>query len=496
MKYYPHIQEQRAAPSGAVPLAADAVDLSFPEKFQCLFQPIRFKIFKGGRGGAKSWNFARALLLLGYQRPLRILCAREMQKSIKESVHKLLVDQIKSMGLSHFYEVLQSEIRGANGTTFAFEGIRLNAANLKSYEGVDICWVEEAQTVSDQSWRDLIPTIRKERCFIHSDSEPSWAEIWISFNPLLETDPTYKRFVKNTPTNAILQHTTYRDNPWYPKPLMAEIEDLKISDYDEYLHVYEGQCKQNLEGAIYADQMRELTLRQAERAAEMGHAVLQVPHMRGVPVDVIFDIGKSDYTSIWFRQIINWELRFINFHQSNRKDPADHAKIIKDCGYNIGTLWLPHDAKAKRYGSKLTVEEQFRELFPGISVRITPKLSILDGIAAARTVFGNCWFDASSCADGLTALRHYRWEVDPDTKMFSRVPLHDEYSDAADAFRYAAVTSKIRTGKAPLALNLPGGAAPPDGIAAPQGRSLELARPTPHLFGGNDGATGWMRGGG
>ncbi len=467
------------------------IDLSFPEKFQPLFRPFRFKIYEGGRGGAKSWNFARALLLLGYQRPLRILCAREMQKSIKESVHKLLVDQIKAMGLTHFYEILQSEIRGANGTTFAFEGIRLNAANLKSYEGVDICWVEEAQSVSDQSWRDLVPTIRKEQCFIHSSENPSWSEIWISFNPLLETDPTYKRFITNTPSNSVHMHTTFRDNPWYPKPLLAEIEDLKATDYDEYLHVYEGQCKQNLEGAIYAEQMRELTLRQAERAGEMGLAVLRVPHERGTPVDVILDIGKSDYTSIWFRQIISWELRFVNFHQSNRKDPADHARIIRDTGYNIGTIWLPHDAKAKRYGSKLSVEEQFKELFPGIPVRITPKLSILDGIAAARTVFSNCWIDPALCADGLTALRHYRWEVDPQTKMFSRVPLHDEYSDAADAFRYAAVTSKIKTGKTPLAINIPGTHSPPSGQVAASASTLALNRPQAPF--GLEGSTGWMK---
>lgn len=450
----------------------------------------------------KTWGFSRAAALLGYQRPLRFLCARETQKSIKDSVHRTLADQIQRMGLSHHYEILQNEIRGAprlcpwdgqmRSTSFMFEGIRLNAANLKSYEGVDICFVEEARNVSNQSWKDLIPTIRNERCYIHSDTEPSWSEIWVGFNPELETDPTYERFIKNTPSNAIVVHTTYRDNPWYPAPLLQEIADLKATNYDEYLHVYEGQCKQNLEGAIYADQMRELTLRQAERAGEMGVSILRVPHTRGVPVDCIFDIGKSDYTSIWFRQIINWELRFINFHQSNRKDPADHARIIQSFGYQIGTIWLPHDAKAKRYGSKLSVEEQFKELFPGVSVRITPKLSILDGIAAARTVFPSCWIDPALCTDGLTALRHYRWEVDPETKMFSRVPLHDEYSDAADAFRYAAVTSKIRTGKAPMGLNVPGTSTPPEGFLPSPSRTLDLPRPNAALL-GSGGSTAWMK---
>ena len=482
--------------------AVSLVNLSFPEKHQCLFQPMRYKILYGGRGGLKTWSCARGAALLGYQRPLRFLCARETQKSIKDSVHRTLADQIQKMGLSHHYEILQNEIRGAprlcpwdnqwRSTSFMFEGIRLNAANLKSYEGVDICWIEEARNVSNQSWKDLIPTIRKEQCYIHSDIEPSWSEIWVSFNPELEEDPTYERFIKKTPSNAYVVKTTYKDNPWYPAPLLQEIEDLKASDYDEYLHVYEGECKQNLEGAIYAEQMRELTLRQAERAGEMGLAVLRVPYERGTPVDVILDIGKSDFTSIWFRQIISWELRFINFHQSNRKDPADHAKIIKETGYNIGTIWLPHDAKAKRYGTKLTVEEQFKALFPGVSVCITPRLSVLDGIAAARTVFGNCWFDPSKCADGLVALRRYRWEVDPQTKMFSRVPLHDEYSDAADAFRYAAVTSKIKTGKAALGLNVPGTHAPPSGQVAPPQQTLALNRPHMALL-GLEGSTGWMK---
>ncbi len=439
---------------------------------------------------------------MGYQRPLRILCARETQKSIKDSVHRTLADQIQKMGLSHHYEVLQNEIRGAprlcpwdnqwRSTSFLFEGIRLNAANLKSYEGVDICWVEEARNVSNQSWKDLIPTIRKEQCYIHSDSEPSWSEIWVSFNPELEEDPTYERFIKKTPSNAIVVQTTYKDNPWYPAPLMQEVEDLKASNFDEYLHVYEGHCKTNLEGAIYADQMRELTIRQAERAAEMGSPVLHVPHTRGTPVDVILDIGKTDFTSIWFRQIISWELRFINFHQSNRKDPTDHAEIIKSFGYNIGTIWLPHDAKAKRYGSKLSVEEQFRELFPGVSVRIVPRLSVLDGIAAARTVFSSCWIDPAACADGLVALRRYRWEIDPETKRFSRVPLHDEYSDAADAFRYAAVTSKLRTGKPSIGLIVPGTNAPPEGYSNSPSRTLELNRPNPALF-ASGGSTSWMK---
>src|SRR5690606_19695553 len=161
----------------------------FPSKLKPLFQPYRYKVAYGGRGATKSWGFARALLIQGAQRKLRILCTREVQKSIKDSVHSLLSDQIQAMGLGHIYQVLQTEIRGVNGTEFLFAGLSTQTVeSIKSYEGVDICWVEEARAVSKRSWSILIPTIRKEG-----------SEIWVSFNPELDTDETYVRFVVNPP---------------------------------------------------------------------------------------------------------------------------------------------------------------------------------------------------------------------------------------------------------------------------------------------------------
>ena len=139
---------------------------------------------------------------------MRILCAREFMTSMRDSVHKLLSDQIESMGLIGFYEITQATIRGKNGTEFSFVGLKNNVANVKSYEGVDICWVEEAQTVSRLSWNVLIPTIRKEK-----------SEIWISFNPELETDETYQRFVVKPPRDSVLIKINWSDNPWFPDTL-------------------------------------------------------------------------------------------------------------------------------------------------------------------------------------------------------------------------------------------------------------------------------------
>ena len=136
--------------------------IKFPKKLAPLFQACRYKELHGGRGGAKSWGVARALLLQGIENPIRILCAREFQNSIKDSVLKLLGDQVDQMGLGHFYDVQTQAIKGINGTEFAFEGLRQNVTRIKSYEAVDRVWIEEAQTVSKNSWDILIPTIRKK----------------------------------------------------------------------------------------------------------------------------------------------------------------------------------------------------------------------------------------------------------------------------------------------------------------------------------------------
>lgn len=212
--------------------------VQLPEKLQFLFEPYRYKVAKGGRGSAKSWSFATALLIIGAQRPSRFLCCREIQKSIKDSVHQLLKDRIQALNLEHFYEVTNNEIRGKNGTQFGFEGLRHNITNIKSWEGADISWVEEAQVVSKNSWDILIPTIRKEG-----------SEIWATYNPELEEDETHQRFAISTPPNCKLVHMTYADNPWFPDVLRQEMEYLKQKDYAAYLNIWEGQCKAAVEGA-------------------------------------------------------------------------------------------------------------------------------------------------------------------------------------------------------------------------------------------------------
>jgi len=388
----------------------------FPVKLECLFQPekSRYRILHGGRGGAKSWGVARALLIKGAQRSLRILCAREFQTSIKDSVHKLLCDQIIDLGLEGFYEITQASIRGKNGTEFAFVGLKNNVANVKSYEGVDICWVEEAQTTSRLSWNILIPTIRKEG-----------SEIWVTFNPELETDETYQRFVLHPPENSVVQKINWSDNPWFPETLMLEKDALKMRDIEAYNTVWEGICRQTVDGAIFAREMQ---------MAELDGRLTKVGYDPMKPVHAVFDLGWSDATAIWFVQFIGMETRLIRYHEDNQKTISDYLAKMQTYGYMYDTLWLPHDAENKTLAAAgRSIDQIVRGA--GYKTKIIPRTPIVDSINAARTLFRNCWFDRENCYDGLQCLRHYRYEVDPDTKMFSKNPLHDQFSHGADAFR-------------------------------------------------------------
>lgn len=203
---------------------------NLPKALAGLTRPARYKVMYGGRGGGKSFSVASLLLLLGIKRPLRVLCAREYQVSIKDSVHRLLADRIAAMELERFYAVTQNAIVGGNGTEFTFKGLHHNAQEIKSFEGVDICWVEEAQAVSAESWDVLVPTIRK-----------AGSEIWLTFNPLSPDDATWRRFVVNPPESAWVQKVLYSDNPWFPAVLDEERRHMERSDPDLYRHVWLGE---------------------------------------------------------------------------------------------------------------------------------------------------------------------------------------------------------------------------------------------------------------
>jgi phage terminase large subunit len=179
------------------------------------------------------------IILQAIQKPMRVLCARELQTSIRDSVHRLISDQVTAMGLDNHFEIGESFIRTKIGGEFIFRGLRHNAGEIKSMENIGLCWIEEAQAVSESSWELLIPTIRAPG-----------SEIWLTFNPNEESDPTYQRFVVNAPPNSLIKKVNWQDNPWFPKELADEKDYLARVDPDAYLHVWEGECRTHSEAQI------------------------------------------------------------------------------------------------------------------------------------------------------------------------------------------------------------------------------------------------------
>jgi len=202
--------------------------------------PCRYKGVHGGRGSGKSTQLARAALYRAVQNPIRILCTREYQNSISDSILALLSDQIKALGMEALFDVQRNAIYVKNGSEFIFKGLKINSEAIKSTEGLDLCLVMEAQTISEDSWQTLTPTIRKD------DSE-----IWFEWNPNEDTDPVHKRFIEQCPPSSYIREVNYDRNPWFPKVLRAEMEYDKKRDYDLYLHVWEGQTRKRSDAQVF-----------------------------------------------------------------------------------------------------------------------------------------------------------------------------------------------------------------------------------------------------
>ncbi|MDE9519229.1 PBSX family phage terminase large subunit [Xenorhabdus bovienii] len=211
---------------------------------------MRWRWTYGGRGGGKSVEIARALVLLSAIEPMTILCAREFQNSINDSVLALLESEIYSLGLAHFYRVKNNEIEGLNGTRFTFKGLRNNINSIKSMHGIRVCWVEEAQTVSQDSWDILGPTVRANK-----------SEVWVSYNPREEEDPTYqlmKRHEADPPDGGvIIRKVNYSDNAFFPDVLRHEMAYCKRVDYEAYEHIWLGLPKAISEAVIFSGKYRE-----------------------------------------------------------------------------------------------------------------------------------------------------------------------------------------------------------------------------------------------
>ncbi len=391
------------------------LNVELPELLEPLFHPKRYKVLHGGRGSSKSWSVARALLVKAASGRLRVLCGREIQKSIKDSVHRLLKDQIEAIGIPG-YTVLDTEIRHANGSVFLFTGLSEHTVDsIKSFEGVDICWLEEAQTITKRSWDVLIPTIRKPG-----------SELWLTLNPDMETDETYVRFVATPSPDTWVQAINWRSNPWFPDVLNDERLKFKERDPDNYDNVWEGVPKRVSEGAIYAAEVQ---------AMYADGRVCAVPHDPVLIVDTVWDLGWNDSMSIGMYQRSASSLRAIDYIEDSGKTLDWYVRELERRPYRYGTDFIPHDGAARDFKTGKSTQELLKSMRR--KVKVLERLSVEEGIRAARTVFPRFYADQTKCARLMECLKRYRRSVSTRTDE-PMGPLHDQFSHGADVWRYTA----------------------------------------------------------
>lgn len=387
--------------------------IQLPDWHAGLLGRSRYKVLWGGRGSSKSWTVAICLLLRAISAPTRVLCTREVQESIKDSVHRLLSDQIDRLGFGAHFEITRDEIRGTNGSLFIFSGLASQTVeSIKSFEGVDIVWCEEAQNIVKRSWDVLLPTIRKEG-----------SEIWMTMNPRLETDETWVRFVENARTDSFVRQVNWRDNPWFSEVLNNERLDTQKRDPDSYSNIWEGQPLRVAEGAIYRHEVDALYVE---------NRVRHVPADPILLTHTVWDLGWNDSMSIACVQRSSSEVRIVDYIEERNKTLDWFVMELEKKPYRWGTDYIPHDGRAKDFKTGKSTEELLKQM--GREVSVLRAHSVEESIRAARMMFPRCYFDGQKTKRLLECLKRYRRTVAKNGEPMG--PLHDEFSHGADCFRY------------------------------------------------------------
>lgn len=443
----------------------------FPEKLGfLLFESAPYKIAYGGRGSGKTENGARALILLARTKRMRILCGRELQNSIADSSKFTLEANIEDLGLQDEFEITKTEIvHKETGSRFFFMGLRYNIGKVKSLGRIDIVWIDEADKLSKTTIDKLLPTIRGRSNYEDDKGGPfgNGPELWIFFNPDLDDDEIYIRSVKKKneyfpdyvfsddngevlldetgklaqtcddsrykkTRYAVVQKVNYWDNKWFPPNLRTLMNVTKVQSETKYLEVWEGHTKLVLEGAIYAEELKEVL-----KSGRRGKVIYDPSR----PVYTFWDLGHSDKTAIWFVQRVGLNYNIINFYQNNLKKIGHYLQHMQSLGYIYGTVYMPHDADNETLASR-SIAKLTRDAGYKVIVVQRPARKLL-GINAARTILPLCCFDEENTSEGWQCLSNYAFKVDEEKGTFSREPDHDTpWSHGADAFQTLALSLK------------------------------------------------------
>lgn len=401
--------------------SSDNLSIEVAPVFEPLLEPSRYKGAWGGRGSGKSQFFADLLIIEALKRPgFRALCCREIQKSLKESAKRLIEGKVEEYGLGSLFDCQSAEIKTPGGGVIVFAGLQDHTSeSIKSYEGFDVAWVEEAQTVSHKSLNLLRPTIRKPG-----------SEVWLSWNPRFDTDAVDEMLRGDElPSNANVVMANWDANPWFPAELEQERIDCQRQQPEQYDHIWEGGYATVTEGAYFARHIAEA--REQKRVTELERDAL-------MPIKTYWDIGVSDSTVIWVCQQKGQRLNFIDYYEAQNQDLAGHLNWLRSKGYQDAEHVLPHDGAHRDKITAIRYEDHIRSA--GLTVRTVENQgrgAYMKRIDAARKIFNRMWFDGSKCANGLKALGWYHEKINDGGYGVGEE--RDWSNHAADAFGLAAV---------------------------------------------------------
>ena len=382
----------------------------------------RYIFIKGGRSSGKSHEVAQYLCERSIsEKDIGIVCLREVQKSIKRSSKQLINQKLIDMGIDDYYKSIETEIRKKNDKDqglFIFQGMNdLTADNVKSLEGFKIAWFEEAQNASFKTLKTLRPTIRAEG-----------SQLIFTWNPKIPTDPIdeFCAAIQNEP-DVLVIHVNYTDNPFLSDTMNREIELEKSNTTDdEFEHIYLGGYDTSFQGHYYA--------KLVQQARDDGR-VCEAPKKAGIDIISAWDLGMRDSTAIWVAQCVGLQWRIIDYYENSFEELDHYVQWMKDNGYDKGHVYLPHDGAHERLGMMGSIKSQVKSM--GLNnVTTLANNSIDSGMALAKNLLKECYFDKERCREGLAALSHYHSKFDEVKKIYKEV--HDWSSHGSDAFRYLA----------------------------------------------------------
>ena len=391
--------------------------------FQPLLKGARYKAAYGGRGSGKSHFFASlAVRDCAMTKGMLIVCIREVQKTLRESAKRLIEMKLAqySLGEAQGFRIYNDSIATPGDGRIIFQGMLDHTAeSIKSLEGYQRAWVEEAQTLSQRSLELLRPTIRT-----------AGSELWFGWNPTRRTDPVDVMFrAGEPPTDSKVVRANWSNNPWFNQTLEIERLDCYNQQPDQYDHIWEGEYARILTGAYYASALT--ALRAEGRFTKLAPDPLMMYR-------AFWDIGgtgaKADHTVIWIAQFVGREIRVLDFYEAQGQPLFAHVDWLRQEGYGNALMVLPHDAEAHDKVFSVSYETALQSA--GFDTQIVPnqgKAAAMNRIEVTRRLFPRIWIDEERCAAGIDALGAYHAKRD-EHRLIDLGPEHDWASHASDAF--------------------------------------------------------------